>query len=316
MNLVEKACFEIEGFAAFYEKLRRKIKIHSLSQSTLKSYGRALAHIGLRFHLVPITLSQEQVELYLYELKSKEPVPSETMFKFTIFSLRFAFRMEGIQEPELKLPSIRKKRKLPVVLSKEEITSMMNTPCSLRHRVMIAVLYACGLRCSELRNLKTEHLDFSRKEILIRNGKGGKDRYLPMGEKLEAILLQYLHIESPSDYLFRGRRPFYSTQRFFATINKQYGNRSIQWIVQRAAKQAGISKTLSVHTLRHTYATHLLEEGVNLFTIQSLLGHASIETTMIYLHIARISNNMRSSPLDKLPGLRVIGWIQGNLNFE
>lgn len=316
MNLVERAIAEIESFGIFYEKFSRKIKINGMSVSTHKNYGRALAHIALRFGTVPIKLTQDEVELYLYELKTTEPVPSETRFKFTIVSLSFVYRMEGLQELKIKLPPIKSKRKLPNVLSKEEITMMMNTPISLRHRVLISVLYGCGLRCSELRNLKTEHLDFSRKQILVRNGKGGKDRYLPMGEKLETILMQYIKIEKPAEYLFRGYRSPHSTGRFFPEVSRQYGNRSIQWIVQKAAIRAGISKSLSVHTLRHTYATHLLEDGVNLYTIQSLLGHACISSTMIYLHIGYINNSVRTSPLDKLPGLRVIGWLQGSLEFE
>lgn len=316
MNLVDRAFFEVGGFKEFYEKFIRKIKINGLSVSTSRSYGSALAHLALHFKMVPTKLTQDQIEEYLFILKTKEPIPSETMFKFTIYSLRFAFKIEGVDVPDIKLPSVKKTRKLPIVLSKDEITKMMNSPCSLRHRVMIAVLYSCGLRCSELRDLKIEHLDFSRKEILVRNGKGRKDRYLPMGEKLASILSYFIHIEKPKEYLFKGRRHCNNIERFFPKVNRQYGNRSIQWIVQRAAKQAGISKQISVHTLRHTYATHLLEDGINLFTIQNLLGHARIETTMIYLHIASITKSVRSSPLDLLPQLRVIGWIQGNLEFE
>ena len=122
--------------------------------------------------------------------------------------------------------------------------------------------------------------------------------------------------EKPKNWLFPGARWGKQNARFFSVFENQYGKRSVQWAIKRAAMLAGISKTISVHSLRHTYATHLLEDGVNILTIKELLGHAHVSTTMIYLHVAQINNRNKCSPLDKLEGLKVIGSLQGELIFE
>jgi len=292
------------------------MSINDRAESTCKNYSRNLAGIALHYKRLPTLLTLEEIEDYLYIVKQRSETGSDNTMKFTICSLRFIFRMEGLDELRLKLPVIKRSRKLPVVLSKEEMTAMMNIPCQLRHRVMIALLYGCGLRCGEVRNVKVTDIDFDRLVLHVRQGKGKKDRYMPLGNTLPIILKKYIKQEKPKIWLFPGTRWGKQTNRFFSVFENQFGQRSIQWAIKRAAVLAGISKNISVHSLRHTYATHLLEDGVNILTIKELLGHAHVSTTMIYLHVAQINNRHKCSPLDKLEGLKIIGSLQGELNFE
>lgn len=316
MTIVETACNKVEGFEAFYQKFVRRMSISDRADSTCKNYGRSLASAALYFNCLPTQLNIGQVEEYLYLLKGKYGEDADSSFKFMICALRFAFKMEGLDELRLQLPRIRKRKKLPVVLSKAEITAMMNIPCQMMHRVLIAVLYGCGLRCAEVRNIKVTDIDFDRALLHVRQGKGRKDRYVPMGKNLTIILERYLQIQKPAGWLFQGKRWGKQSNLFFAMFEPQYGQRSVQWAIKRAAQLAGISKPLSVHSLRHTYATHLLEDGVNILTIQQMMGHAHVQTTMLYLHVAQINNHQKCSPLDTLEGLRIIGCVQGVMQFE
>lgn len=314
MTLVQQACLNVPGFDIFYQKFLRRMSIQDRAGSTSESYGRSLATLALHYKCVPTALTLNEIEDYLYLVKQRSETDSDNAFKFTVCSLRFVFRMEGLDELRLELPVLKKKRKLPVVLSKQEITAMMNIPCLLRHRVMIALLYGCGLRCSEVRNVKITDIDLARAVLHVRQGKGRKDRYMPLGKNLTIILEKYIRIQKPQSWLFPGQRLGINS-RFFSVFEPQYGQRSIQWAIKRAAQLAGIRKQISVHSLRHTYATHLLEDGVNILTIKELLGHAYISTTMIYLHVAQVNNKDKCSPLDTLQGLKVIGSLQGELNF-
>lgn len=315
MTRVQQACQQVAGFDHLYKKFLRRISINDLSNSTSTNYGRSLATLALHYQRLPTTLSLEEVEEYLYLLKQQEGGGSGNCFKFLIASLRFVYRMEGMHELRLKLPSIQKRRKLPVVLSKKEMTAMLNIPCMLKHRVMIAILYGCGLRCGEVRNVKVVDIDFDRALLHVRQGKGGKDRYVSIGEKLAIVLKKYISIQKPKTWLFPGPR-LGKEKRFYPFTDPQYGQRTVQWAIKRAAQLAGITKSISVHSLRHTYATHLLEDGVNILTIKELLGHADIRTTMTYLHVAQMDNYRKCSPLDSLQGLQIIGSTQTVINFE
>ena len=312
---MQQACKQVMGFEPFYQKFIRRMAINDRAESTCKNYGRSLANLAFHFNAVPTTLTLEQIEEYLYFVKEKTEIGSDNNFKFTIAALRFVFRMEGLDEIRLQLPSIRKKRKLPVVLSKQEMAAMMNIPCLLKHRVLIALLYGCGLRCGEVRNVKVTDIDLDSGVLHVRQAKGRKDRYMPLGKTLPVILEKYLKIQKPNTWLFPGQRWGKTETRFYSVFDKQFGQRSVQWAIKRAAQLAGIIKSVNVHSLRHTYATHLLEDGVNILTIRELMGHAHIRTTMIYLHVAQVNNRHARSPLDTLEGVSVIGSIQGEFNF-
>jgi integrase/recombinase XerD len=301
-TLVAQACTNVQGFADLFKRLKRRMKTSGRSESTLANYGRQLAHMALHFNCLPTDLEDDQIEDYLYLLQQQHNTPSESYFKHTVYSLRFLFRLEGLDDKRVSLPSIARSNKLPVVLSREEMRELLKTPSLLKHRLLIGLLYDCGLRCSEVRSLQIKDIDLNRRMIHVRQGKGKKDRYVPMGTILAEGIKKYLDAEHPLNWLFNGNGGAIIEGFKGGDVDRRYSQRGVQWAVKEAVKQAGIKKDISVHTLRHTYATHLLEDGLDILRIQKLLGHESIDTTMIYLHIAQPLERSFTSTLDRLYG--------------
>lgn len=298
-NIIERARNTVAGFAGFHDLITQKLSIAGRSESAQQAYGRQLAKMALHFGKVPTEVSIEEVDSYLYFIQKKYPMPSETYFKHTVYGLRFAYRIFGLRDRYVCMPSIPKSGKLPTVLSKEEVKRLVDASHNIRYKVLILLLYGCGLRSFEARNLKRMDLDFDRKMIHVRGGKCRKDRYVPMSTLQIAPLKQLLKTTPRSTFLFHG-----FDHNFKANFEKGYSKRSIHWAVRRVATLAGIEKHVSPHTLRHTFATHLLEDGLDIVSIKTLLGHVKIETTLIYLHIARTNKGIGYSPLDTLFGLR------------
>jgi integrase/recombinase XerD len=295
-TLVAQACAKVNGFAELYKRLERKISISGRSLSTLKNYSCHLAHIALHFNCLPTELDEEQIEDYLHLLQKQHNTPSDSYFKHTVYGLRFIFRLEGLKDNGVKLPSIKHEKKLPVILSREEVKKLLKTPTLLKHRILLGMLYGCGLRLSEVRNIRLKDIDFNRDRLHIRQSKGKKDRYVPLGKNLIRGLHKYIEAEQPQQWLFNGQ-PAETTNSDGAS---GYSQRGIQWVVRKAVRTSGITKEVNAHTLRHTYATHLLEDGLDIVTIKELLGHECIETTMIYLHVAQPGRRPPFSPLDTL----------------
>lgn len=254
--------------------------------------------MALHFKCLPTALSETQINDYLYFLQQQHNTPSETYFKHTIYGLRALFKVEKISADHIKLPKIKRSQKLPVVLSKSEMKRLLLAPDLLKHRILIGLLYGCGLRCFEARNVQLSDLDFERAVLHVRQGKGSKDRYVPLSQHLIRGLKHYIQTERPKQWLFNGQ----PQGRSGGDFDGRYSQRGVQWAITQAVKKAGITKDVSVHTLRHTYATHLLEDGLDILTIKDLLGHQSIDTTMIYLHVAQSGKNKAFSPLDTLYG--------------
>lgn len=251
----------------------------------------------LHFNCNPTDLDQEQVLDYLHYLKSQSKTPSSSYFKHTVYGLRFAYRVLGVKQNAVFLPKLKFPKKLPVVLSQLEIKVLLNTPQLLKHRLVIGLLYGCGLRRFELLNIKLPDIDFDRKVLHIREGKGRKDRYVPLGNLLCRGLKKYINNEHPYNWLFNGKSDTGQAQRFSDT--------GVQWIIRQAVKKTAIKKRVTSHVLRHTYATHLLEMGTDIMTLKELLGHVDIRTTMVYLHVARLDKYRAFCPLDKLyPNLK------------
>jgi integrase/recombinase XerD len=266
------------------------------SQSTFNNYSRHVAAISLYFSKIPTELDPEQVHDYLFYQQKKSKTPSQTYFKHCVYGLRFLLKSEGLPYEYLKLPSIKHEKKLPVVLSKEEVWAMLQGTKLLKHKILIGLLYGCGLRCMEVRSVRLQDLDFDRKQLRVVQGKGGKDRYLPLSEHLIRGLKKYIECEKPKEYLFNGQ----PIERAGGDFDSRYSQRGVQWAVKQASKVAGIIKEVHTHTLRHSYATHLLEDGMDIMTLKDLLGHQNIETTMEYLHIAQLESQRVFSPLDTL----------------
>jgi integrase/recombinase XerD len=286
-TLVQQAINKVTGFGQLYKELERAINVSGKSKSTLTNYSRHLAHLALHYQQLPTELDQEQVLDYLHLVKAKGS-PSATFFKFTVYGMRYACKLRGLPYQQFSLPSIERNDKLPVVLNASEVRALLKACDLMKHKLLIGLAYGCGLRCAEVRQLRLADVDTERGMVHVRQGKGNKDRCLSMGKMLARGISCYIQAEKPCKYLFEGKD------------GSAYSQRGAQWAISQAVKKAGILKEVTLHTLRHTYATHLLEQGVNILTIKELLGHAHIETTMIYLHLARPSVSLAFSPLDTL----------------
>lgn len=178
---------------------------------------------------------------------------------------------------------------LPNVLSKEEVKLILNAPKNIKHKAMLCLLYSCGLRRSEILNLKITHVDSKRKLLIIKQAKGRKDRVVPLSEKIIRQLQEYYKLFRPKVWLFEGQNP-----------EEQYSERSLASVLKQALDTAKIKKPVSLHWLRHSYATHLLENGTDLRYIQEILGHKSSKTTEIYTHVSTKSLQNIKSPFDDL----------------
>jgi integrase/recombinase XerD len=189
--------------------------------------------------------------------------------------------LDNLQHP-------RGETRLPEVLSKDEVQRVINATDNLKHKALLSVTYACGLRRSEVLNLKIKDLDSARKLIRIEQAKGKKDRYVPFSENLKILLREYYKMYKPRDYLFEGHN------------SERYGERSFELILEQCVKKARIPKRVTLHTLRHSYATHQLEGGTDIRYIQELLGHNSPKTTMIYTHVSSKKISEIASPFDDL----------------
>lgn len=199
---------------------------------------------------------------------------------------------ERMEHRSMEIESIQRpfrERKLPNVLSKEEVKHILSSLRNQKHRMMLVTIYACGLRCGELLNLRLRDVDSKRNFLIIRQAKGKKDRYVPITVKLIEELREYFKMYKPKTWLFEGQR-----------IGEPYSARSLQLVLKEALIQARIKKPVTLHWLRHSFATHLLESGTDIRYIQSLLGHNSPKTTMIYTHVSEQSLSKIKMPYDDL----------------
>lgn len=183
----------------------------------------------------------------------------------------------------------KKPKLLPNVLSKEEVKRILQAHSNIKHKAMLSLIYSCGLRCSELLNLKPEHIDSKRSILIIKQAKGRKDRIAPLSSKIVLLLREYFIANRPSTYLFEGQ-----------VTGRPYDSRSLQLVLKQALHKTGITKPVSLHWLRHSYATHLLENGTDLRYIQEILGHNSSKTTEIYTHVSTKNIQKIISPFDYL----------------
>jgi len=206
-----------------------------------------------------------------------------------VYGLRFYFRHIGDNKRAIRLPSLKKDTRFPIILNRGELIELFSAPTLLKHRIVLTLIYSAGLRGQEVINLKISDIDFERKTIHIRQSKYKKDRIVPLSDYMAQGLKKYIEAEHPHIYLFNGKGP-----------DSQYSTRGLSWVMRQALKRTGIQKEVNLHSLRHSYATHLLEEGVNIVTVKELLGHAHITTTMIYLHVAQLPIVPAHSPLDTL----------------
>ena len=189
----------------------------------------------------------------------------------------------------IALPSLKKESKLPVILNQQELKELFAAPTLLKQRVVLSLIYSAGLRGQEVINLKISDVDFERKTIHIRQSKYKKDRVVPLADSMAVGLKKYLVAENPHIWLFNGKEP-----------DGRYSVKGLSWVMRENLKKTSITKDVCLHSLRHSYTTYLLEQGLNIVTLKELLGHADITTTMIYLHVAQCQFINPHSPLDVL----------------
>ncbi len=275
------------------DKLTKSFSINGKSKSTLTNYLRCLSHLALHYKVSPEVLEIAAINDYLFHCQHLHKTPSESFFKHTIFGLRAAYKVMEMPQKRVSLPQIQRQKDLPIVLNAQETRELLNAPKYLRHRLMLAMLYGCGLRSYELCNLLQSDVDFERKTVFVKKQKGKTDRYVPLSVHLIRGLKSYLETEHPIHYLF-------NSQVTKEGIPQPITVRTIQWLIKESRSKVATKKKFTAHTLRHTYATHLLESGLNIMSLKELLGHAHIETTIMYLHVANTGSSIKFSPLDTL----------------
>lgn len=262
------------------------LKLRGRADHTIKGYLGIMKGITHHFKQTPLTLTQEQIKAYLYFLITEKKLELSTV-RLTISSLRTFYSLmlpESTIMESFTLPKFN--RKIPNVLSKEEIERVINMTTSLRSKAIVMVLYSAGLRLRECTNLKPQHIESNQMRIRVENGKGGLDRYTTLSQRTLEVLRDYCRYKKPSEWLFTGRN------------GNAISRRTVEKMVTVAAEKVCKGKRVHPHTLRHSFATHLIEAGVPLPVIQKLLGHSSIKTTMLYLHISHTVLSRVKSPLD------------------
>ena len=274
------------GYKACPESFLQKLELKKYAQNTAKSYISCFEkYINYFPTREAITLDDTDIQAYLQYLVSSKH--SDSYINLSINAIKFYYEIV-LQMPNrfYNVERPRTAKRLPQILDKSEIKLIIKNIKNIKHRCIIALIYSAGLRRSELIQLRIEDIDSKRMMIHIRNAKGQKDRYTILSEKLLHDLRQYFLKYQPQTYLFEGNK------------GHTYSPSSVRKILERAVKNAKIKKRVTPHTLRHSFATHLLEDGVDLRYIQALLGHSSSKTTEIYTHVAKHALNGIKSPLD------------------
>ena len=275
------------------DRVREMILLKGYSPQTLKSYQNHVKRylIEIAAYKNPLEMTKDDIEKYLLT-RQQQHVYSESDINSHINAIKFMYeQVLGKERMLFYLPRPEKPLQLPKVLGEHELERMFRSVANLKHKAILLTAFSCGLRVSEVVKLRYRDIDQERMQVFIERSKGKKDRYVTLSPILRDILNKYieLHKIQPDGYLFEGQDP-----------GKPYSSRSAQIIFNRAVKEAGIHKKVTFHALRHSYATHLLEKGVDIKYIKELLGHFGIKTTERYLHVAKEKLVNIQSPLDYL----------------
>ena len=270
-------------------KLMNYMVLKNYSQRTIKIYKGHLSVFLKNWNKDEIKhLSSERITEFVQSIMSATNY-SRSYQNQMINAIKLYLRvMQNRKLDSSDLPRPKKEKKLPIVLSRDEIKLIIKNTYNLKHRTIISLIYGTGIRLGETINIMVRDIDFQRKLIHIKAGKGKKDRIVPLPEFLVKQINQYLDQYKPIEYLFEGWE------------NGQYSTRSVQSVLKKALRVSNISKNASVHSLRHTFATHSLEDGIDIRLIQEILGHRNIKTTEIYTHISNANILSIQSPIDKL----------------
>ena len=274
---------------ALRRRMIEDMTLRNLAPHTIQVYVERVATFARYFNVSPQRLGPEQIRAYLLYLVQERHV-SWSYFNQARCALQFLYRVTLGKDWVVEAVACPKQqKKLPIVLSLDELVQFFKAVTNLKHRAILMTTYAAGLRLSEVCHLRVDDIDSQRMVIRIRQAKGHKDRYVMLSPRLLAILRQYWKAVRPRHYLFPGADP-----------DRPINPRTVQEACKAALLASGLKKKVSVHTLRHSFATHLLEAGTDLRTIQILLGHQNLSTTARYLHVSTAALKATHSPLDAL----------------
>jgi site-specific recombinase XerD len=273
------------------EKMKIDMELRGYSPGTIKGYIRQVSNFAIFYNKSPKFLGEKEIRNYLHYCIMERKL-SEATVNFINASLKFFYTKTLNRYWNIdKISRIKESKKLPAVLSPDEVKSIFDVTENLKHKTILMTVYSAGLRVSEVCNLKITDIDSKNMQILIRKGKGKKDRYSLLSKANLEILKKYWIKYHPVEYLFSGNGR-----------TDAITPRSVQKMLEKSIKKTEITKNATVHTLRHSFATHLLDAGTDICHIQRLLGHTRITTTTIYLHLRRMDLLNIKSPLDILLG--------------
>ncbi|MCX8524130.1 site-specific integrase [Chryseobacterium formosus] len=265
------------------------LRIQRYADKSVKTYASHLAYfLRLSAKHKPEDITEQQIENFIIWLVEKRKVGQS--YQKAMISTITKFYKE-IFQPHICLKHLypkRKEYKLPKFLTRDEVKKILDATENIKHKAILMTIYSCGLRLSELLELQISDIKVKEKLLLIRQSKGNKDRLMVVSAKLLNVLGDYYKIYQPKNYLFEGKN------------TDKYSERSMQQILKSSLRKARVITPASIHTLRHSYATHLLESGIDIRIIKDLLGHSNIKTTEIYTHITDVSKSNVKSPLDYL----------------
>jgi site-specific recombinase XerD len=279
-----------------YDKMKMDMELKNFSPRTVQCYLGHMRSYAVFFKQSPAALKDRHIREYLHHL-IKEKDASQSVVSQTYSALKFFYTVT-LQRgwDEQQIPRAKRSRYVPVVFMPAEVAALLDAVKNLKHKAILTIIYSAGMRIGEAVHLVPEDIDSSRMLIRVRQGKGRKDRYTLLSEKALVLLRIYWSVYRPQKWLFPGQKAQNPVD--LSTVRK---------VFKKACRDAGIRKPASVHTLRHSFATHLIEEGVDLFYIQRLLGHSAAKTTAIYLHVTHKDVARIKSPLERLPQLEAAG---------
>ena len=272
-------------------RMEHDLVVRGRSEHTRRAYLRAVTDLARYHRRAPDQLTDHEVQQYLRYLIEERHLAWASC-RQTVGALRFFYEVTlGRPRHDFSLPMPKAARRLPQILSRQEVARVLDGTQNLKHRLLLMTTYAAGLRVSEVVRMRVSDIDSQRMLIRVEQGKGKKDRYTLLSPRLLVELRRYYRVYRPTEWLFTDRRR--PTPMDPCSASRIY---------QAAKQRAGIPKAGGIHTLRHSFATHLLESGIDVVSIQRLLGHARVETTARYLHVTPQHVGVRASPLDQLPG--------------
>ena len=283
----------------YVRRMVEDLQVRNYAQATIDAYTYHVERFCRHFGKPAEKLGPEQVHQYQLHLVNQRKV-GWSSFNQAVCSLRFLYETTLERPWQVRhIPFGKRDKKLPVVLSDKEAAKVLSCVSNPKHHAVLLTCYAAGLRLSEATHLKVTDIDSQRQMLHIRCGKGRKDRLVPASPRLIEELRRYWKLQRPRHYLFPG-----------ATQDKPISSTTIQKACRQATKLSGVRKQVTPHTMRHTFATSMLEAGVDILTISKLLGHASFITTMVYLHVRRLHFERSPSPIDWLPVRQCPKWAE------